>query len=57
MKKGRPMLNDTPRNKTISIKVTVSELERVQRVCIERNIRYIDVIMRGVESLDKPDKQ
>lgn len=49
MKLGRPTLNDTPRNKRLSIKVTEDELEKIQKVCIENNLRYIDIVLRGLE--------
>ena len=49
MKKGRPTLNETPRNKRLSIKVTSEELERIQKVCTENNLRYIDIVLKGLE--------
>ena len=49
MKMGRPRLNATARDKTLSIRVTPEELEEIQAVCIKHNIRYIDVVKKGVE--------
>lgn len=49
MKRGRPTLNDSPRDKRLSIKVTAEELERIQTICIKHNLRYIDVIEKGLE--------
>lgn len=49
MKKGRPTLNKTPRDKRLSIRVTSEELQKIQKVCIENNIQYIDVILKGLE--------
>ena len=49
MKMGRPTLNETPRNKRLSIKVTSEELERIQKVCTENNLRYIDIVLKGLE--------
>lgn len=49
MKRGRPTLNKTPRDKRLSIKVTAEELEMIQKVCIENDLRYIDVVMKGLE--------
>lgn len=46
---GRPRLNATARDKTLSIRVTPEELEEIQAVCIKHNIRYIDVVKKGVE--------
>lgn len=50
---GRPTLNNTPRDKRLSIKVTSDELEQVRKVCIENDIRYIDVVLKGVEYWSK----
>ena len=49
MKRGRPTLNESPRDKRLSIKVTSEELERIQKICIENNLRYIDIIEKGLE--------
>lgn len=49
MKMGRPTLNETPRDKTLSIRVTADELEIIQKLCIKHNIRYIDIVTKGVE--------
>ena len=46
---GRPTLNETPRDKTLSIRVTADELEIIQKLCIKHNIRYIDIVTKGVE--------
>ena len=50
---GRPTLNDTPRNKRLSIKVTSEELERIQKICFENNLRYIDIVLKGLEHWSK----
>ena len=49
MRRGRPKSDKPTRNKTLSIKVTPCELEEIQKVCIENNLRYIDVIKKGLE--------
>ena len=49
MKMGRPTLNTTPRDKRLSIRVTAEELEKIQRVCIQNNIQYLDIVMKGLE--------
>lgn len=49
MKTGRPTINDTPRNKRLSIKVTEEELKAIQKVCIENDLRYIDIVLKGLE--------
>jgi hypothetical protein len=49
MKRGRPTLNNLPRDKRLSVKVTAEELEKIQAVCIKHNIRYIDVVLKGLE--------
>lgn len=49
MKRGRPLLNDSPRNKRLSIKVTEEELQEIQTVCLEYNLRYIDIVKKGLE--------
>lgn len=49
MKRGRPKSKEPIRDKRLSIKVTAEELERIQKVCIENDLRYIDVVMKGLE--------
>ena len=49
MKRGRPKSSEPIRDKRLSIKVTSKELEEIQKVCIENDIRYIDVVMKGLE--------
>lgn len=46
---GRPPLNKTKRDKRLSIKVTAEELAEIQAVCIKHDIRYIDVVKKGLE--------
>lgn len=46
---GRPTLNDSPRNKRLSVRVTEEELEEIQKVCMENNLQYIDIIKKGLE--------
>ena len=53
MKKGRPTLKTTPRNKRLSIRVTDEELKMIQKVCIENNLQYVDVVMKGLEYWSK----
>ena len=49
IKRGRPKSKEPIRNKTMSIKVTPQELEQIQRVCIKNDIKYIDIVLKGLE--------
>lgn len=49
MKRGRPKSKEPIRDKRLSVKVTQAELEQIQKICIENDLRYIDVIMKGLE--------
>jgi hypothetical protein len=48
-KLGRPKSKEPIRDKRLSIKVTSKELEMIQDVCIKNDIRYIDIVMKGLE--------
>ena len=50
MRRGRPKSKEPIRDKRLSIKVTSDELEKIQKVCIENDLRYIDVVMKGLEN-------
>lgn len=49
MKRGRPKSKEPTRNKHLAIRVSTPELEELQKVCIKHDIRYIDVLLKGVE--------
>jgi len=47
-KLGRPKAKN-PRNENINFRVTESELKEAQKVCIENDIRYVDIFIKGLE--------
>ena len=47
-KLGRPKLKN-PRKENINFRVTESELKEAQKVCIENDIRYVDIFLKGLE--------
>lgn len=49
MKRGRPKSKESIRDRRLSIKVTAEELAEIRAVCIKHDIRYIDVIKKGLE--------
>lgn len=49
MKRGRPKSKEPIRDKRLSIRVTTDELDRLQKICIDNNIQYIDVVLKGLE--------
>ena len=49
MKLGRPKSKEPIRDKRLSIRVTAEELEKIQTVCIEYNLQYIDIVKKGLE--------
>ena len=53
VKTGRPMLNEKPRDKRVSIKVTEEELERLREVAVKNNLIYWDILLKGIEYFEK----
>jgi regulator of PEP synthase PpsR (kinase-PPPase family) len=49
VKRGRPKSKEPIRDKRLSIKVTAEELAEIQAICIKNDIRYIDVVKKGLE--------
>lgn len=49
MRRGRPKSKEPIRDKRLSVKVTAIELEEIQKVCVENDLRYIDIIKKGLE--------
>ena len=49
MKRGRPKSTEPIRDKRLSIRITADELTLLQEVCIKHDIRYIDVVLKGLE--------
>lgn len=47
-KLGRPKLKN-PRKENINFRVTESELKEAQKVCVENDIRYVDIFLKGLE--------
>lgn len=48
-KPGRPKSDKPIRNKSITIKLTENELEKLKEVCYEDRLSYIDVLLKGLE--------
>lgn len=48
-KPGRPKSEKPIRNKSITMKLTESELTQLKEICYENRIAYIDVLLKGVE--------
>lgn len=49
IRRGRPKSKEPIRDKRLSIKVTAEELARVQDICVKHDIRYIDVVLKGLD--------
>ena len=48
-KLGRPKSKEPIKDKRLSIKVTEDMLNRCQEICVKHDIRYIDIIEKGLE--------
>ena len=48
-KLGRPKAKN-PRKENINFRVTESELKEAQKICVENDIRYVDIFLKGLES-------
>ncbi len=48
-KPGRPKSNKPIRNKSITIKLTESELNNLKEVCYEYRLSYVEVLLKGLE--------
>ena len=49
-KPGRPKSDRPIRNKSITIKVTEFELNKLKEVCYEYRLSYVDVLLKGLEN-------
>lgn len=49
-KPGRPKSDKPIRNKSITIKVTEFELNKLKEVCYENRLSYVDVLLKGLET-------
>ena len=52
-KRGRRKSPNPTKNKNINFRVTEKEAELAQEVCIEHDIRYIDIFLKGLEHWSK----
>ena len=50
IKRGRPKSKNPTRDKAITFRLTEKELEIAQKVCIDNDIRYIDIFLKGLEN-------
>lgn len=48
-KRGRRKSTAPIRDKNINLRVTAEELDRIQKICIEHDLRYVDILMKGAE--------
>lgn len=55
MKRGRPKSKEPIRTKNINFRVTEEELKRVHKICVEHDVRYIDVFLKGLEHWSKKE--
>lgn len=49
MRRGRPKSKEPTRDKNINFRVNEQELNEIQRVCIENDLRYLDIFLKGLE--------
>ena len=52
-KRGRRKSPNPTRNKNINFRVTEKEAEHAMEVCIEHDIRYVDIFLKGLEFWSK----
>ena len=57
MTMGRPK-NPIPRDESLHLRLTKSELEKISRIAAKKNLTKTDAILRGIDLLefDKPKK-
>ena len=48
-KPGRPKTNKPTRNKMIALRVTEDEYNRLQQLCYDERIAYVDILLYGLE--------
>ena len=53
-KPGRPKSDKPIRNKVITIRISEEEYNRLQKVCYENRIAYIDVLLKGLDNWSRP---
>lgn len=49
LKPGRPKSNKPTRNRSITIRLTESELEQLQKICYRDRVSYVDILLKGLE--------
>ena len=49
MRRGRPKSDQPTRNKVITVRMSEEELKKLQDLCYEKRIAYIDVLLKGLE--------
>lgn len=52
-KPGRPKTGRELRERSITFKITKTELDRLKNVCLENHVRYVDVLMTGLDQWEK----
>ena len=46
---GRPKSKQPVRDKNINFRVSLSELNHIQKICNDNDLRYIDIFFKGLE--------
>lgn len=48
-KPGRPKTNKPTRDKMITLRVTEEEYAKLQKLCYDERIAYVDILLKGLE--------
>ncbi len=49
IRRGRPKSKVPTRNKNINFRVSDDEMKKIQKICIDNDLRYIDIFFKGLE--------
>lgn len=48
-KPGRPKSDKPTRNKTITLRLSESEFDELQKICYDNRLAYADVLLQGLK--------
>lgn len=54
---GRPPKSDSPRNKSLNVRLTEAELKRIEKCSEKLGVSRTDAIMHGIELIEKGEKK
>lgn len=54
---GRPPKSDAPRSKSLNVRLTDSELQRIENCADKLNMSRTDTLMHGIELIEKGIKK